>query len=70
MSLWDMGDTEPEGVDSVESMCGWFDDDYSEPLKFSRTYRGEWKTYLNGNMYLDWGEMVRRFGPVRESTDD
>ena len=64
---WDIGSPEPDGVEVVRSMCGIFDDEDCSPLRFSRTCHGEWKTYLNGNLYLEWNEVVRRFGPVDEA---
>lgn len=70
VSVWDMGDPEPgEEVVSVESMCDIFDDDYGDPRGFERSARMGWKTYLEtmGRVYLDWPELLRRFGPVRES---
>lgn len=62
---WDIGDPEPDDVTAVESMCGIFDDEDSKPLRFGRTYDGEWKAYLDGKLYVSWDEVVRRFGPVR-----
>jgi len=66
--MWDIGYAEPGAeVVSVESMCGIFDDEDCTPLKFDRTVHGEWKTYLDGKLYLEWPELVRRFGPVKEA---
>lgn len=62
--VWDIGDPEPEDVWGV--LSDFVDDDYDNPILFGKTYDGEWKTYLNGGkMYLDWDDVVRRFGPVR-----
>lgn len=65
--IWDMGDPEPpEGVIGVVSMCEIFDDEDDGRMVFGRTKQFGWKSYLNGKIYLDWPEVVRRFGPVHE----
>lgn len=65
--IWDIGDPEPpEDVIGVVSMCEIFDDEDGR-LVFGRTLKFGWKSYLNdGKIYLDWPEVVRRFGPVCE----
>ncbi|EHK86399.1 hypothetical protein [Rhodococcus pyridinivorans] len=67
---WDIGDPEPaEDVTAVFSVHFDDTDEYEGgvPLRFGRTYSGDWKTYLfGGKAYYDWAELVRRFGPVRE----
>jgi hypothetical protein len=66
---WDIGDAEPEGVDLVFDDIG---DEYgANSPRWSKTYTpGEWKGYQDGKTYLTWEELVRRFGPVRESPWD
>ena len=67
---WDIFDPEPpEDVLEVESIHFDDTDEYNSnvPLRFGRTYDGQWKTYLfGGKAYYNWDEMLRRFGPVRE----
>ncbi|MCD2099590.1 hypothetical protein QNA24_29935 [Rhodococcus qingshengii] len=70
LRTWDIGDPEP-GDDVLEVASIEFDDideyDSGVPLRFGRTYAGEWKTYLfGGKSYYNWADVVRRFGPVRE----
>lgn len=61
---WDIGDPEPEGVGSVHD--GTDGDEGCSP-SWGRTYDGEWKGYKDGGkVYLDWAELVRRWGPVEE----
>ncbi len=61
---WDIGDPEPEGVNAVRDYTD--GDDDSSP-SWGRTYAGEWKGYKDGGKtYLDWAELVRRWGPVKE----
>ncbi|QDF18514.1 hypothetical protein SEA_PUPPER_27 [Gordonia phage Pupper] len=71
--ILDMGAAEPMNVLGVESMV-WasdmeghidLDGDPDIRLHFSRTRHGEWKTYIGGKTYLQWEEVLRRFGPVR-----
>ena len=76
---FDIGDPQPPNVLAVESLAwvdyGWGDGPtYTEtngtleadetPLHFGRTRDG-WKFHLGGKTYIDWGTLVRRFGPVR-----
>lgn len=64
---WDIGDPEPpEDVIGVVSMCEIFDDEFGGRMVFGRTRQFGWKSYLDGKIYLDWSEVVRRFGPVCE----
>lgn len=66
---WDIGDPEPGDVTEVFSVHFDDTDEYNSavPLRFGRTYDGQWKTYLfGGKSYYDWDELVRRFGPVSE----
>lgn len=69
LPTWDIGDPEPKGVHEVASIEFDDTDDFCRgvPLIIGKTFAGEWKTYLfGGDVYYDWAEMVRRFGPVRE----
>ena len=69
--VYDIGSTEPEGIDQVVEcdelghpyVREWDDDaDYT----WSKTTEGtRWKGYKNGKEYLEWPELVRRYGPVR-----
>lgn len=60
---WDMGDPEPDDVTHVVDEFATEDDDDSP--HWYRTYNGDWKGYKNGgSAYLDWPELVRRWGPV------
>jgi hypothetical protein len=59
---WDIGDPEPEGVTAVRDYT---DGDDCCSSGWGRTVRGEWKGYKDGGKtYLDWAELVRRWGPV------
>lgn len=76
----DVGAAEPPNVIGVESLA-WVnygdgygptladesdaDDPEAELITLGKTYRGEWKFYLGGKTYIDWGTVLRRFGPVR-----
>ena len=60
---WDMGDTEPAGIDAVTDYSD--DDGECDSARWGRTTSGEWKGYKNGGkVYLSWAELVRRWGPV------
>lgn len=62
---WDIGDDEPEGVTHVHDDTD--DEDDGNSSHWGRTDRGEWKGYKMGyKIYLDWPELVRRWGPVGE----
>lgn len=66
---WDNGSPEPgQDVTAVESLH--FDDideHDSLALVFLRTHSNEWKGYLfGGKVYYRWGELTRRFGPLKE----
>lgn len=64
---WDIGDPEPEGVTRVYDHTHPADID-EEPALWGRTAGGDWKGYKNGGkIYLDWPELVRRWGPVEET---
>lgn len=66
---WDIGDSQPEGVTIVRdySWEGYEVGDPDQP-EWHLTVRGsEWKGYKGGfKAYLDWPELVRRWGPVTE----
>lgn len=65
LGTWDMGDPEPVGVGGVDDDTDG-DCDGCSP-HWGRTYQGEWKGYKDGGkVYLDWAELVRRWGPVTE----
>ncbi len=62
---WDIGDPEPE-PDVIVVLDG-TDSDGEDNPDWGRTYDGDWKGYKNGGkVYLDWAELVRRWGPVSE----
>lgn len=62
---WDIGDPEPDGVGSVDD--GTDSDSNEASSSWGRTFHGEWKGYKDGGkIYLDWAELVRRWGPVTE----
>lgn len=64
---WDIGDSEPEGVIGVHDGT---DNDGDDSPRWGRTYSGDWKGYKNGGkVYLDWAELVRRWGPVTAVVD-
>lgn len=64
--IWDIGDPEPEGVLAVTDGT---DTDGEDSDTWGHTHSGEWKGYKNGGkIYLDWPELVRRWGPVTEVT--
>ncbi|QRY62723.1 hypothetical protein JVX90_00150 [Gordonia sp. PDNC005] len=76
----DMGAPEPPNITGVESMA-WvnYGDGYGPTLAgeadaddieayfllFGKSSNGDWKFYLGGKTYIDWAEVLRRFGPVR-----
>lgn len=68
---WDIGDPEPEDVDVVDDYTApdfdpaW---DVDESPRWVRTYKGDWKGYKNGKVYTDWGDLVRRWGPLTEES--
>lgn len=68
--VYDLGSPEPEGVDHVIE-C----DEHGNPYErdpegsndptWSKTIDGtRWKGYKDGKEYRDWGDLVRRYGPV------
>jgi len=66
---WDIGDPPPpDHVLVVRDDMG--DDQDDDSNQWGRTRgnvdgSGEWKGYKNGGkVYLDWAELVRRWGPV------
>lgn len=62
---WDIGDPEPENVGSVHDYTHPANPEDHDSARWGRTYQGEWKGYKNGgSVYLDWAELVRRWGPV------
>lgn len=62
---WDIGSPEPEGVGSVNDYTHPTDPEDHDSANWGRTYSGDWKGYKNGNgVYLNWAELVRRWGPV------
>ncbi len=62
--IWDIGDAEPEDVSVVLDGT---DSDGEDNPDWGRTYDSDWKGYKNGGkVYLDWAELVRRWGPVSE----
>lgn len=63
---WDMGDAEPEtDVTKVLDCTAPADPEDADSDSWGRTYSGDWKGYKNGGkVYLDWAELVRRWGPV------
>ena len=65
-----MGDPEPSGAIAADSLCGLFDDEWGERLRFGKTFDGIWKTYLGGKTYVSWEDMVRRFGPLEVELED
>lgn len=64
LGTWDIGDPEPEGVGSVRD--GFADDEDDDNNRWGKTTDGKhWKGYKNGGkVYLEWAELVRRWGPV------
>ncbi len=70
---WDVGDPEPDGVTAVHdhTHTPWDHGDWDrDSSRWGRTVNGEWKGYKNGGKaYLDWAELVRRWGPVVEIPD-
>lgn len=61
---WDIGDPEPEGVGSVLDFTDGYDDAHPS---WGRTHDGWWKGYKDGGKtYVQWDELVRRYGPVTE----
>ena len=67
MNTWDMGDAEPDVTavwdytDPGGSAEGWGNDS----ARWGRTAQGEWKGYKDGGkVYLEWAELVRRWGPL------
>lgn len=68
MTNYDCGDPEPVGViqvgDYTEDGYHLEDDD---SFLWGRT-KSDWKGYKNGGkVYLDWEELLRRWGPVRST---
>ena len=62
---FDMGSEEPESVTGLRDYTDGDCDDCSP--YWGRTYSGEWKGYKDGGkVYLDWAELVRRWGPLTE----
>jgi diadenosine tetraphosphatase ApaH/serine/threonine PP2A family protein phosphatase len=65
---WDIDDPEPAHVGHVHDLIAEDEDDDS--AHWGRTELGEWKGYKNGGkVYLDWPELVRRWGPVERRED-
>lgn len=63
VETWDIGSPEPEGVGHVHDLLAEDCDDDS--AHWGRTTDGSWKGYKNGGKtYLDWADLVRRWGPV------
>lgn len=70
---WDMGDPEPDDVTRVRDYTDEFatPDEQDSPIwgRVSGGFSGRasWKGYKNGaKTYLEWPELVRRWGPVQE----
>ena len=67
---FDMGDPEPEDVHSVvDYREDGYDPEYPEGWHpyWGRTEHHGWKGYTDGGKtYLEWDELVRRFGPLHE----
>lgn len=64
--VWDINDLEPEGVVSVYDYTD-HDEFDADSNRWGKTTDGDWKGYKNGfKVYLDWPELVRRWGPVTE----
>ncbi|TLK56298.1 hypothetical protein [Glutamicibacter sp. V16R2B1] len=68
--VYDLGSPEPEGVDHVIE-CDENGNPYerdpegSDDPTWSKTIDGtRWKGYKDGKEYRDWGDLVRRYGPV------
>ena len=68
-----MGDPEPK---DVLSLADYRKDGYDPEFDFcwkpywGRTISNGWKGYDNGDkVYLDWDELTRRYGPLREQED-
>ena len=62
---WDIGDAEPTDIYVVFDDFG--EDWGDNSPRWARTFTpGEWKGYKGGKTYMDWDDLVRRFGPVRE----
>lgn len=66
---WDIGDPEPDGVIAVRDYT-YAPHDHEFNAHWGRTTNGEWKGYKDGNgIYLDWVELVRRWGPVTAAAE-
>lgn len=67
---WDIGDPEPpDDVIGVSDYTAPDSDTSYDPdaPTWGRTAQHGWKGYKNGGKtYLDWAELVRRWGPVTE----
>lgn len=62
---WDIGAPEPDAVTGVHDGTDG-DCDGCSP-SWGRTYQSQWKGYKDGGkVYLEWAELVRRWGPVTE----
>lgn len=61
----DIGSEQPAAVLQVMDYTGPGDEFDDDSPYWGRTDRGEWKGYKNGGkVYLEWAELVRRWGPV------
>lgn len=67
---FDMGDPEPE---DVQSLVDYREDQYDPECTtdwypyWGRADHKGWKGYANGGKtYIEWDELVRRYGPLRE----
>lgn len=66
--IWDIGDPEPEGVFAVRDYTD-YPDGKDPGAVWMRTYSGQWKGYKDDDKaYLEWADLVRRWGPVTEVT--
>lgn len=70
MASWDVTRTDvpPPPPDTVLAVFDEYGDDDGDSSQWGRTHSGEWKGYKNGGkVYLEWRELVRRWGPVRDA---
>lgn len=63
-----MGDPEPEDVQQlVDYRADVYDADEGWHPYWGRTKHHGWKGYTDGDRtYIEWDELVRRYGPLRE----
>ena len=68
---WDLGDPEPEGVTEVNDFTAEdVDAESSNHPGWGKTNNGRgWKGYKDGGKtYMEWDELVRRYGPLTDAT--